>query len=157
MQFVVRRPNYGEDIIPGGPASPSGAGTRFIECGFSLWARGGTWLLNKRNAETLFGYAPGTLLCTSVSTSPIDDEYMICSVTLSWDEWSHCDQAPWGFSGNIPPSIENTASSGSPDRPILNADTVYWINPYAECFNFASADLPYGAYDIFDESIYPAT
>jgi len=155
MQFIIRRPNYGEDIIPGGPASPSGAGTRYTECMFTLWGRAGTWLLNKRNAEVLFGYSPGTLLCTAVSTNVIDDEYMMCNVTLTWDEWAHCDQAPWGFSGNVPPTAESTASSGTPDRPILNADTVYWINPYAECFNFASADFPYGAYDMFNESIYP--
>lgn len=153
LQFVIRRP-YLEGTIPGGPASPSSYGSRTVDCTWELWGQYPEWCLNKRNAEAMFGYGPGQLVCTAVNNTPIDDEYMICSVTLTWDEWGHCDQAPWGFEGNIPPKSETTL--GGADRPILNADTVYWINPVQESFNWASADFPYGVHDVFSEMILPA-
>lgn len=151
LQFVIRKPYH--DWIPGTPASPSGYGSRIVECMWSLWGQYPHWCLNKRNAEAMFGYAAGELVCTAVNNSPIDDDSMLCSVTLTWDEWGHGEQAPWGFEGNVPPKEENT--TGGADRPILNADTVYWINPYPECFNWSAADFPYGAHAVFSEMILP--
>ena len=153
LQFVIRKPNFGEDIIPGGPAAPTDYGQRYVGCMWELWGQYPQWALNKRNASTLFGYVPGSLVVTNVTNTPIDDEFVICNVTLTWDEWGHCEQAPWSFQGNMPPTIE----AGAGDRKILNADTVYWINPHQECFNWASTDFPYEAYDLFSESILVPT
>ena len=152
LQFVLRRPYY-DGTIPGGPASPSGPGSRTVECLWELWGQYPEWCLNKRNAEAMFGYTAGQLVCTAVNNTPIDEEYMLCSVTLTWDEWGMCEQAPWGFEGTIPPKDENTAASGSPDRPILNADTIYWVNPVQECFNWSAFDFPDGAHALFSEMI----
>ncbi len=152
LQFVIRKPNFGSgsEIIPGGPASPSGYGTRVVGCMWSLWGIYPQWILNKRNRTALFGYEPGELVCTSVTHTPIDDEFILCSVTLTWDEWGHCDQVPWGFNGSIPPTAEKGATG---DRAILNADTVYWMNPHQESFNITAADFPRGAHALFEEMI----
>ena len=151
LQFVIRRPYH--DFVAGSPSTPTGYGVRFVDCMWSLWGQYPHWCLNKRNAETMFGYGPGELVCTNVTNTPIDDDSMMCNVTLTWDEWGHGEQAPWGFEGNVPPKIESTI--GGADRPILNADTVYWINPYPESFNWAAADFPYGAHAVFSQMILP--
>ena len=152
LQFVIRRPYY-DGVIPTDPSNVTGYGTRTVECLWELWGQYPEWCLNKRNAEAMFGYAAGQLVCTAVNNTPIDEEYMLCSVTLTWDEWGMCEQAPWGFEGTIPPKDESTVQNA--DRPILNADTIYWVNPVQECFNWAAADFPDGAHALFSEMILP--
>ncbi len=154
LQFPIRRP-YLRGIIPGGASSPSGYDTRSVNCLWELWGQYPEWCLNKRNGCVMFGFPVGQLVCTAVENTPIDEEFMMCSVTLTWDEWHHGEQAPWGFEGNIPPKAENT--TGGADRPILNADTVYWINPHQEAFCFSEDDFPYGAFDLFAQMILPPT
>ena len=154
LQFVIRKPSFSppNDIIPGGPANPSGYGTRLAGCMWSLWGIYPQWILNKRNRTALFGFEPGELVCTAVNHAPIDDEFILCSVTLTWDEWGHCEQVPWGLNGTIPPTVKNELNSGD-DRPILNADTVYWVNPHQESFNVTEDDFPRGAHALFEEMI----
>ncbi len=146
LSFVIRRPYLGD--LPGFP-TPSGYGSRTKMCLWQLWGEYSEWPLNKRNATEMFGYRPGSLVCTAVDLQEIDAEYMRCNVTLSWDEWDHCEQVPWTILGTLPPLVPE----GSGDRVIINADTVFWANPYQEAFDWTADAFPDGSYSLFSDMI----
>jgi len=146
LSFVIRRPYLGD--LPGFPI-PTAYGSRTRSCLWQLWGEFAKWPLNKRNATAMFGYPAGSLVCTAVDLQEIDAEYMRCNVTLSWDEWDHCEQVPWTIMGAMPPTIEE----GTGDRKIINADTVFWANPYQEAFDWTTDAFPDGAYSLFYEMI----
>jgi hypothetical protein len=148
LSFVIRRPYLGD--VPGTPGTPTGYGTRTKNCLWTLWGQNSEWCLNKRNADAMFGYPAGSLVCTAVNLMEIDEDYMKCDVTLSFDEWGHCDQVPWTLEGTTPPSFEDVAGT---DRPILNADTVFWANPHQEAFKWNGNDFPDGALQLFEDMI----
>ncbi len=105
------------------------------------WGQDSDILLNKRNADALFGYDPGELVIEAVNVSSIDEQFSRVDLVLLWDEWAHFDQNAWGIDGTVP-DLDELSMASSPDRPILVAETVFWTTAYHGAFALTTADFP---------------
>ncbi len=98
-------------------------------------------MVNTRNAEEWFGFAPGYLLVTDVAIQPIHHEFKRVTMTMIYDSWKHANQRPWVTSAGVVAS-ENACSIDPPDEGInlvnFVARTVGWLQPYQQLGSFGT-------------------
>ena len=102
-----------------------------------------------RNAEELFGYDVGRLRVTDVAIQPLHNEFKRVVWTLVADEWKHAEQQPWITSTGIVATSEGC--SAADDLVNLQADVVWWSQPYLESFTMGSNPegyFPAGGWDL---------
>lgn len=106
--------------------------------------------VNKRNAEALFGFNVGELLLADVAIQPLHHEFKRVVVSLVWDYWKHADQRPWTTKSGVVATTDQCEASQTSDLVNLQAETVWWVQPYLSAFTFGSQpgnDFPAGVWN----------
>lgn len=101
--------------------------------------------INKRNAEALFGFGVGELLLADVAVQPLHHEFKRVVISLVWDAWKHADQRPWVTKSGVVATIDQCETSQTADLVNLQAEVVWWSQPYLSAFTFGSqpgSDFP---------------
>ncbi len=115
--------------------------------------------VNARNAENLFGYAPGYLLLTDVAIQPLHHEFKRVVLTLQYDAWKHAVQRPWITSGGVVRGQNSCEGGEVPDGYTalvnLTALQVWWVQPYLSAFSLgATPQFPIGVWDTAWRRLY---
>ena len=150
ISFVVRKPR--KEFIP--------ATSFHINDAYEEWVINAQCYVNKRNDSQLFGFAPGTLLCESIDSSSIDEQFSKVTMTLAWDEWGHFDQNIWAEGGNVGAlSDQSYSKTGTKDRIMTTAFAVFWTTSYHQAFEVSQMPnlLPYQVWEMAEKAISPPT
>ena len=98
-------------------------------------------LLNTRNGENWFGFAPGYLLVSDVSIQPLHHEFKRVTMTLLYDKWKHAVQRPFVTKTGVV-AFTNSCSSDPPEEgfPIANLTASYvgWLQPFQTIGSFGT-------------------
>ena len=95
-------------------------------------------LLNTRNAEEWFGFAPGYLLVVDIAIQPIHHEFKRVTLTLLYDKWKHASQRPWVTSAGVVAHKDNCDGIEVDEEdegfPLFNltASVVGWLQPFQQ-------------------------
>tara|TARA_R110000751_G_scaffold62936_1_gene130311 strand:- start:161 stop:850 length:690 start_codon:yes stop_codon:yes gene_type:complete len=144
LSFVIREPFY----------SLYSSLTRTVDAMWTTWGKNPSSHVNKRNSASLFGYAAGRLVVTSVSVTPIDMEFRRVNVTLVDDEWLHFDQMPWSTAGVIPElDVNCSIPLTPPNLAVWHAKYVLWVTPIFDGFSWSQTDFPDDVWTFFTSAV----
>ena len=150
VSFLARKPYL--DLMP---VTTLATNTTWDE-----WVQNAPCYVNKRNDTEMFGFRPGEILCESISSSEIDEQFNRVTIVFSWDEWGHFDQQIYGGEGTLGGlSDQNYAAAGTIDRPMATAFSVFWTTSYHEAFKVAgmSGLFPMGVWSIAEDAFKAPT
>ena len=102
-------------------------------------------LLNTRNAEEWFGFAPGYLLVVDIAIQPMHHEFKRVTMTLLYDKWKHASQRPWvtktgivAYTNSCPATIDPPDPDIGDPLVNLTASVVGWLQPYQTLGSFGT-------------------
>lgn len=156
VSFLVRKPYL--DLMGSGVGPPTG--TLQINTTWEEWVQNAPCYVNKRNDSEMFGFRPGELLCESISSGEINEQFNKVTIVFSWDEWGHFDQQIYGGEGTLGGlSDQNYAIAGTIDRPMATAFSIFWTTSYHEAFRVVgmSGLFPMGVWSIAEDAFKAPT